>query len=53
MKHLGSYVIVGTLALAAACAMVQSDAGMAEVHVASAAAGGGMLSVDWLLPAGR
>ena len=53
MRAVASYVIAGVLALAAALAMVQGEAGMAEVHVANAARGDAMLSVDWLWPSER
>jgi len=53
MKAVATYVIAGVLALAAALATVHGEAGMAEVHVADAARGDAMQSVDWLWPLGR
>ncbi len=53
MKAVASYVIAGVLALAAALATMNGDAGMAEVHVANAARGDAMLSMDWLWPSVR
>lgn len=53
MKAVAIYVIAGFLALAAALATVHGEAGMAEVHMANAAHGDAMLSVNWLWPSGR
>lgn len=53
MKGICGYVAVGVLALLAALATVHGDAAMAEVHVANAARGDAMLSMDWWRPPGR
>jgi len=52
MKGVASHVIAGVLALAAALATVYGETSMAEVHVANAAQGDAMLSMDWLRPPG-
>jgi hypothetical protein len=53
MKAVATYVIAGVLALAAALATVHGEAGKAELHVADAARGDAIQSVEWLWPSGR
>ena len=53
MKFVATYVIAGVLALAAALATAHGEAVMADLHVADAARGDALQSVQWLWPSDR
>ncbi|MBS0427001.1 MAG: hypothetical protein JSR41_06900 [Proteobacteria bacterium] len=53
MNGISGFVIVGTLALLAALATVLGENGMADVHLANAARGDVMMSLDALRAVGR